>query len=684
MNMIEIQDKLKNFSEEQLVSEMQNPSGTAPQFLVLTEINRRKKAKAQYEAGKPRDQTTVAEDVLNSAGVPSGGLGDIARAMAPKSAIAQNTGYAEPTTMDPGMDPGMAQMAGPMSDAMGGPMQEPVRMAEGGIVVRNGRRYIRQEDGSLIDEASGSRTMTPRQSLERDLRGLAGFPARVRQGYLDRASDPYGGLYRSPESVERMMEINDPQGGSRMSTRIDPNRADPYGGVYVDPSQIARMMDINNPQGGMAMSLPPVGPPRLPAQTFMEDWMMMQGEPGVAEPSIDPYAQAFIDPARIQRMMDINDPLGGNRMSMPVDLDLTIPDEAMPFMPGPDAATELRTPRMMDAIAQGALPIPMPENPQGLRMMDFEPIPNPVEPAPYSGPSVSDVARSLDQYYPGSGYSDVMRGGPRVPPGMPGPEQQSSLPSGDDLILRALAEGPQGSADIPPELADMARERLGLPGVTRGDFLTADKAVLPKKDKGEEAGPAPVPGQSSPDGMPMSGLGAGSGGGGGGGSSSISASGSFAQELEDALARSDKRARQDKWLALARAGMALMSSKEPTFGGALGEAGAVGLDAFQQSRDRADEERLKLREAQFQLSMAQRAAAGRGGSGGLSRKDIIGELKYLDDAIKSRATALGVMEGESLADVQDAWLLNLLAQQQSLMSVLYPGLSQPGYDATAP
>ena len=38
MNIIDIQDQLKDFSEQQLVNEMQRPSGTAPQFLVLSEI----------------------------------------------------------------------------------------------------------------------------------------------------------------------------------------------------------------------------------------------------------------------------------------------------------------------------------------------------------------------------------------------------------------------------------------------------------------------------------------------------------------------------------------------------------------------------------------------------------------------------------------------------------------------
>ena len=85
MNILQIQDDLKNFSEEQLVNEMQMPSGSAPQYLVLSEMNRRKRVKADYEANQAQDQNTVAEEAIASAGVPQQGLGMMAQAMAPKS-----------------------------------------------------------------------------------------------------------------------------------------------------------------------------------------------------------------------------------------------------------------------------------------------------------------------------------------------------------------------------------------------------------------------------------------------------------------------------------------------------------------------------------------------------------------------------------------------------------------------
>jgi len=85
MNILQIQDDLKNFSEQQLINEMQRPSGNAPQYLVLSEINRRKRVKSEYQANQAADTNTVAEEAVASAGVPMSGIAGMAEAMAPKS-----------------------------------------------------------------------------------------------------------------------------------------------------------------------------------------------------------------------------------------------------------------------------------------------------------------------------------------------------------------------------------------------------------------------------------------------------------------------------------------------------------------------------------------------------------------------------------------------------------------------
>ena len=74
MNLLQVQDDLKNFSQDQLVKEMQQPSGSTPQFLVLSELNRRKRVKGDFEARQAQQQPTVAQDVVASAGVPQQGM----------------------------------------------------------------------------------------------------------------------------------------------------------------------------------------------------------------------------------------------------------------------------------------------------------------------------------------------------------------------------------------------------------------------------------------------------------------------------------------------------------------------------------------------------------------------------------------------------------------------------------
>ncbi len=97
MNIVEIQNKLKDFSLPQLVNEMQNPSGTAPQFLLLTAIQERKRLENEAKGRQPPpSDRTVADRVVGEAmsapGVPTqmgssapgaGGIGEIASRMTP-------------------------------------------------------------------------------------------------------------------------------------------------------------------------------------------------------------------------------------------------------------------------------------------------------------------------------------------------------------------------------------------------------------------------------------------------------------------------------------------------------------------------------------------------------------------------------------------------------------------------
>tara|TARA_Y100001938_G_scaffold146343_1_gene225017 strand:+ start:2388 stop:3449 length:1062 start_codon:yes stop_codon:yes gene_type:complete len=124
MNVLEVQDALKDFSQEQLVKEMQMPSGQAPQFLVLSELNRRQRMKQDFEARQAQQQPTVAEKLVAAAGAPQGGIGAMAQSMAPQTDMAMNTGIAQMQEPMSGEAMGM-NMGGSTSPIYGGSTGNP-------------------------------------------------------------------------------------------------------------------------------------------------------------------------------------------------------------------------------------------------------------------------------------------------------------------------------------------------------------------------------------------------------------------------------------------------------------------------------------------------------------------------------------------------------------------------------
>ena len=106
----------------------------------------------------------------------------------------------------------------------------------------------------------------------------------------------------------------------------------------------------------------------------------------------------------------------------------------------------------------------------------------------------------------------------------------------------------------------------------------------------------------------------GSGGGKGGGSGTSGRMSSIESEIAQLLKDREREADKDKWLALAKMGMALMSSKSPTLGGALGEAGIKGMEDLQKSRAAYKKDKLgllglKQRAEQARMTNARLAAA---------------------------------------------------------------------------
>tara|TARA_Y100000592_G_scaffold42123_1_gene67000 strand:+ start:3494 stop:5413 length:1920 start_codon:yes stop_codon:yes gene_type:complete len=92
MNIIDLQESLKDYPDNRLMAEYQRPTNNIPQFLILGELQRRKRMRDEYKRQEATNEPTVAEEMIASVGVPQEGLTTLASALTPNTALTQDTG----------------------------------------------------------------------------------------------------------------------------------------------------------------------------------------------------------------------------------------------------------------------------------------------------------------------------------------------------------------------------------------------------------------------------------------------------------------------------------------------------------------------------------------------------------------------------------------------------------------
>jgi hypothetical protein len=128
MNIIEAEDLVKGLPDQALFQEAQYPSGRIPQFLAVSEVQRRQDMRQRFQATQQGQQATVKDQILQ------GGIG--------------STGMAPEMSSAPPMAPQMPPQGGPMPPQM----PPPVGMAGGGIAP-GGMVYM-QEGGGITGALS--------------------------------------------------------------------------------------------------------------------------------------------------------------------------------------------------------------------------------------------------------------------------------------------------------------------------------------------------------------------------------------------------------------------------------------------------------------------------------------------------------------------------------------------------
>ena len=111
MNIIQVEDNLKSIPDDRLQQEMSNPSGMFPQYLVMSEIQRRTKMREDYEGRmaaneKTPPRPTMREEMMMSmqpTNMPSGGIADIVSSQSLSSNPVMPPMAQEPVRMNTGM-----------------------------------------------------------------------------------------------------------------------------------------------------------------------------------------------------------------------------------------------------------------------------------------------------------------------------------------------------------------------------------------------------------------------------------------------------------------------------------------------------------------------------------------------------------------------------------------------------
>ncbi len=642
MNILEQTEALKDLPDQALIKEMQMPTGMAPPVFITAELKRRQRMRDDFKRREAQDMPTVAEEVVMAAGMPQGGIADAARAMAPKSSIAQNTGMNE------------------MMPAA--PTRAPQRMAEGGIMklreggklvkVGNARFYAFPDGEVYVENPDGSREAVT------DPRALGVVRAQANIGPERQDSDtPLGSQALQEAAPERptldstlssdrpfspqQMEVTDTRpavppslgmGGERPATLTDSTQTainqqqalidamspefDTFGGDALaraeqrsnlsEPSisDVSPTVDLDltgqyeNRDAIESFNKRTFGKPKT-AQDKAEERLIFSN---MNLPPDSPFAEyAGVDDPEtslvgyrggkdyMDESEDFYNDISKNLLP-PQD-----PSEPyVPFIPIEPRIGE-RSIGVDDTSSKAAA-----AREQGIEDKITTLDPTQGYPMPQDPDEQSDIG--LTEALTGSTFMDLAGSGMDALKAGQQPNLAAAKEAYGDLqMARSIREAEESSlGGVAPTSAEAAKDisdaetQAALTESVIDMTAPTGTPTLGGGDPALEQGIASALQAASTDNVVTTSTKDGGGGGGGG----IVPTGGAATGLEARIAQmlSDREADRetDKYMALAQAGLALMASKNPTLGGAIGEAGLAGVGALRKAKSQYDADILGL------------------------------------------------------------------------------------------
>ena len=577
MNIIELQDNLKDVSDNVLMREMQSPSGNMPQFLVLSELTRRRRMRDDYKRQQAANMPTVAEEVMTAAGAPQEGLTAIARNMAPNSSIAQNTGADMAVQREPTRMPQMMAEGGLVGLASGGAIS--VRPTGGGnyILVQNGEQVQGTgvyPDFKSADAASRAiRGVQPFQ-VPRVLgdEGLMPSPMVMDEGPSLQEIDPDPTAFAANDEIRRSLQMRQAMGDFR-----DPSTDLDIGGILAGAQQFDfdRPLAQQDATGGLPVAAPDFDATDENDILDAEEARLVQQEVLDANRGDQPLPDiSQIDP---ETNLDISAALGIG------SLGTNLADAINNQPTSPNISTELAA--QLRAI-EGQQNNPNIDGPlsSALQYYGGTAFKGAATDEPTTEEQMLAASGALDANYADpveeQGILSRLFSNPLVDLNTEKGRNRTRTERTSDTLDSFYPELPVSASDVKPPmplLENVLDQSRSIP-----EMPIDPSSVMPPMmgDTGGEETAAPM--------MPT-------------GTDSY---GALESRIAKMLADREKAAESDKYLALAQAGLALMASDSPTLAGAIGEAGLVGIGQLREARSQYDKDVLELLSTQADIDSA--------------------------------------------------------------------------------
>jgi hypothetical protein len=686
MNIIDIQDSLKNFSEQQLVSEMQRPSGTAPQFLVLSEIQRRKRVRDDFAKREAANQPTVAQEAVAAAGVPQSGIMGMREAMNPKRTMVQNMRSGGLMALGDDIRRGFSGKIEPFLDEVKGmaesrfdvdldsqqrqnvrmPMVDPSRALNNPLTPRVGAGKGGTPTPTAGSSAFGSPLAMTQDFFSRSSyanendysKGIAGLMSNalpMKEGGVIKAQEggplgfrlnnvgnirPGAGFYGETGSDSGYASFKDKESGLRALSRLINTYSDSYGidnvrdfvGRYAPRSDNPKSFDnyvsyLSNQLGvdpDESFDLVGRRSELIPAIIGFEqgrEYSDMFDDNTIAR-AIE--ASKFDDESKIESALYGKNDNEYNNFAKQLMQSIIPSAQASTIFPEPEVNDEKKVSRKQmyeDALNQS----------------DYVPTDNSNIAVQKEGMEKAQQLRNLRNITSFSPFTTDEDGltiadltaTPKVGSGKIGSLTPAEI-NANVMAERRIEQLEQKKADALKiakarenktlDIKNQAPEPISIFEPFTTDKNTSSKTENLTDKKDDESADTPKTETEKESNVTFS------------AGNPVS---SLEQDIIDLQAKLEKSREQDKYLALAQAGLAIMASDSPTLAGAIGEGGVDGLKAFREANQRYEEGVIDLINARAKLRDDSK--------GGLTAASAITRINKIEDLLNPEPDATGIV-----------------------------------------